>query len=78
MPARKPEQEKEVLDWIGDVLGEPVPAGDFEEVSAAAANNIIGLTFNITNIFIQEKVGIKYFAIIAGSQKWSDLMQTNE
>merc|ERR1712110_877870 len=32
MPARKPEQEKEVLDWIGDVLGEPVPAGDFEEV----------------------------------------------
>ena len=46
MPARKPEQEKEVLDWIGDVLGEPVPAGDFEEVSAAAANNIIGLTFN--------------------------------
>ena len=41
MPARKPEQEKEVLDWIGDVLGEPVPAGDFEEVSAA--NNIKGL-----------------------------------
>ena len=56
MPARKPEQEKEVLDWIGDVLGEPVPAGDFEEVSAA--NNMKGVTFN--NIFIQEKVGIKY------------------
>ena len=45
MPARKPEQEKEVLDWIGDVLGEPVPAGDFEEVSAA--NNMKGVTFNI-------------------------------
>ena len=60
MPARKPEQEKEVLDWIGDVLGEPVPAGDFEEVSAA--NNMKGDTFNIriTNIFIQENVGIKY------------------
>ena len=60
MPARKPEQEKEVLDWIGDVLGEPVPAGDFEEVSAA--NNMKGVTFNITltNIFILEKVGIKY------------------
>ena len=41
MPARKPEQEKEVLDWIGDVLGEPVPAGDFEEVSAA--NNMKGV-----------------------------------
>ena len=53
MPARKPEQEKEVLDWIGDVLGEPVPAGDFEEVSAA--NNMKGV-HAILNIFIQEKV----------------------
>ena len=52
MPARKPEQEKEVLDWIGDVLGEPVPAGDFEEVSAA--NNMKGLTFN-SRIFIFKK-----------------------
>ena len=33
MPARKPEQEKEVLDWITAVLGEPMPDGDFEEVS---------------------------------------------
>ena len=49
MPARKPEQEKEVLDWIGDVLGEPVPAGDFEEVSAA--NNMKGVTFNIIFLF---------------------------
>ena len=32
MPARKPEQEKEVLDWIQAVLGEPVPDGEFEEV----------------------------------------------
>ena len=32
MPPRKPEQEKEVFDWIKAVLGEPVPAGDFEEV----------------------------------------------
>ena len=32
MPARKPEQEKEVLDWIEAVLGEPLPKGDFEEV----------------------------------------------
>ena len=45
MPARKPEQEKEVLDWIGDVLGEPVPAGDFEDVSAA--KNMSWVTFNL-------------------------------
>ena len=32
MPARKPEQEKEVLDWIQAVLGEPLPDGEFEEV----------------------------------------------
>jgi len=32
MPARKPEQEKEVLDWIQAVLGEPVADGEFEEV----------------------------------------------
>ena len=32
MPARKPEQEKEVLDWIEAVLGEPLPKGEFEEV----------------------------------------------
>ena len=49
MPARKPEQEKEVLDWIGDVLGEPVPAGDFEEVSAAS--NVKRVTFNIIFVF---------------------------
>ena len=55
MPARKPEQEKEVLDWIGDVLGEPVPAGDFEEVSAA--NNMKGVTFNSrTFLFVFKKM----------------------
>jgi len=32
MPARKPEQEKEVLEWIEAVLEEPLPKGDFEEV----------------------------------------------
>ena len=32
MPARKPEQEKEVLDWIQAVLGEPLADGEFEEV----------------------------------------------
>ena len=52
MPARKPEQEKEVLDWIGDVLGEPVPAGDFEEVSAA--NNMKGV-HAILEIFLFKK-----------------------
>ena len=35
MPARKPEQEKEVLDWIQAVLGEPVSDGEFEEVISA-------------------------------------------
>ena len=33
MPARKAEQEKEVLDWIGAVLEDPVPEGEFEEVN---------------------------------------------
>ena len=57
MPARKPEQEKEVLDWIGDVLGEPVPAGDFEEVSAA--NNMKGVTFKIRKLFLfKKKLGL--------------------
>ena len=32
MPARKPEQETEVLGWIEAVLGESLPSGDFEEV----------------------------------------------
>merc|ERR1712055_322150 len=32
MPARKPEQEKEVLDWIAAVLGEPLPQGQIEDV----------------------------------------------
>lgn len=29
---RNKEQEKEVLDWIYAVLGEPVPAGDYESI----------------------------------------------
>ena len=40
MPARKPEQEKEVLDWIQAVLGEPVPDGEFEEVCVYSLFNI--------------------------------------
>merc|ERR1711973_908117 len=28
----KPEQEKEIMDWIGAVMGEPLPEGDFAEV----------------------------------------------
>ena len=30
---RNPEQEKKVLEWITQVLGEPVPEGDFTDVS---------------------------------------------
>ena len=33
MPARKPDEEKEVLGWVEAVLDEPLPKGDFEEVS---------------------------------------------
>lgn len=33
MPPRKPEEEKEVLGWVEAVLDEPLPKGDFEEVS---------------------------------------------
>ena len=32
MAPRKPEQEKEILDWIQAVMGEPLPEGDFAEV----------------------------------------------
>jgi len=32
MPPRKPEQEKEILEWIFAVLGEPQPAGEFEDI----------------------------------------------
>ena len=32
MPARNPAQEKEILQWIEAVLGEKLPAGDYEEV----------------------------------------------
>jgi hypothetical protein len=32
MVQRNKEQEKEVLDWIYAVLGEPVPAGDYENI----------------------------------------------
>ena len=33
MPARNAEQEKEILNWIEAVMGEKLPAGDFEEVT---------------------------------------------
>ena len=32
MPERKPEQEKEVMEWIEAVMGEPLPKGEYEEV----------------------------------------------
>lgn len=30
--ARNAEQEQEVLQWISDVLGEPLPKGSYEDV----------------------------------------------
>ena len=33
MPARNADQEKEILQWIEAVMGEPLPSGDFAEVS---------------------------------------------
>merc|ERR1712038_1392174 len=32
MPARKPEEEKEVMAWVEAVMEEPLPKGDYEEV----------------------------------------------
>jgi len=32
MAPRNPEQEKEILTWIGAVMGAPLPEGDFAEV----------------------------------------------
>ncbi|XP_004929461.1 myophilin [Bombyx mori] len=32
MPARNKDQEQEVLTWISDVLGEPLPNGAYEDV----------------------------------------------
>ncbi|GLV43638.1 uncharacterized protein CBL_07035 [Carabus blaptoides fortunei] len=32
MAPRNKEQEQEVLNWISDVLGEPLPNGDYEDV----------------------------------------------
>uniref|UniRef100_A0A336MPY7 CSON002347 protein n=1 Tax=Culicoides sonorensis TaxID=179676 RepID=A0A336MPY7_CULSO len=32
MAPRNKEQEKEVLNWIFEVLGEPVPAGEYEDI----------------------------------------------
>merc|ERR1711879_61298 len=31
MPARNADQEKEILQWIEAVMGDPVPSGDFAE-----------------------------------------------
>ncbi|XP_040575784.1 myophilin [Lepeophtheirus salmonis] len=32
MGPRKPEEEKEILQWVESVLEEPLPKGDFEEI----------------------------------------------
>ena len=39
MPERKPEQEKEVMDWIEAVMGEPLPKGEYEEVREISEMN---------------------------------------
>ena len=33
MPARNADQEREILTWMEAVMGEKLPAGDFEDVS---------------------------------------------
>ena len=73
MPARKPEQEKEVLDWIEAVLGEPLPKGDFEEVSniqfiIITSRVIFPLKFE--SMFCQSLT----FLVFSGSKEWSDFM----
>jgi hypothetical protein len=32
MPPRNPQQEKEIMEWMTAVMGEPLPAGDFAEI----------------------------------------------
>jgi len=32
MPQRNADQEKEVLQWVETVMGEPLPSGDFGEI----------------------------------------------
>ena len=46
MPERKPEQEKEVMEWIEAVMGEPLPKGEYEEVC------IVRETFRKLQFFI--------------------------
>ena len=36
MPARKPEEEKEVMAWVEAVMEEPLPKGDYEEVNLSS------------------------------------------
>ena len=33
MAPRDPKQEREILEWIEAVMGEPLPKGSYEEVS---------------------------------------------
>ena len=32
MPGRDPKQEREIMDWMEAVLGEPLPKGDYDEI----------------------------------------------
>ena len=45
MPARKPEEEREILKWIEDVMEEPVPKGDYEEVRPDLTFSLLHLCF---------------------------------
>ena len=51
MPERKPEQEKEVLEWIQAVMEEPLPQGEFEEVIHYIALFFCCLLQQISTIF---------------------------
>ena len=68
MPPRKPEQEKEVLDWIQAVLGEPVPDGEFEEV-LICINSSFAIRLKIKIIKNSTYYNIQYFFL--GFEKWS-------
>ena len=70
MPARKPEQEKEVLDWIQAVLGEPVPDGEFEEVFWAI-NYFWYKTIWLSRLSTSIDM-LSFYPL--GSQKWSGFM----
>ena len=52
MPERKPEQEKEVMEWIEAVMGEPLPKGEYEEVRKISELNCNDKTLQLFTLYL--------------------------